>query len=208
MGYKANITETTKGRFITNINAMPGNRPDGTPTVSLVTDQKAFGLTPSKLIGDSAYGDGGYRKDLKQNGTDVVAPLKETNHKTKIIYPKSMFQYNEEAKTLTCPAGVTTKQSFYDKKKEITVYHFPLAVRTRCPQNKQCTTSADGRRTVGIGKANAELRQAEQYNKTEEFKNDMKLRLVYVDYHWDTSLVLSRIGWRVFFPTQYGVEDI
>ena len=46
----------------------------------------------------------------------------------------------------------------------------------RCPVRKQCTTSADGRRTVGISKVNAELREAEVYNLTEQFKEEMRLR--------------------------------
>ena len=44
---------------------MPGNRPDGQTMVEAVTEQKNHELTPVKVIGDTAYGDGGYRKDLK-----------------------------------------------------------------------------------------------------------------------------------------------
>ncbi|MBI5875224.1 MAG: transposase [Deltaproteobacteria bacterium] len=176
MGYKANITETVENRFITNIKAMQGNRPDGQTMVEAVTEQKEQGLTPAKLIGDTAYSDGKYRKELKENGTEVVAPLRIVNNRSKGIYPKSMFHYNEKNQTLTCPQGVTTKESYYDREKEIKAFHFPMSSCNRCPVQRKCTNDKDGRRTVGISAVNTELREAERYNNTEQFKRDMKLR--------------------------------
>lgn len=125
-GYKANVTETVESRFITNIKAMRGNRHDGSNMVEAVVEQKGHGLQPAKLIGDTAYGDGISRKDLQTEGTLVVAPLKEKNGRSKAVYPKSMFHYDEANNLLTCPAGVTTKQSFWDRQKEIRMFHFPL----------------------------------------------------------------------------------
>lgn len=176
MGYKANITESVENRFITNIKAMPGNSPDGKTMVEAVTEQKDQGLSPVKVIGDTAYSDGKYRKELKDNGTEVVAPLRTANNRTKSIYPKSMFTYDEKKQTLTCPQGVTTLESYYDRQKGIKAFHFPMKKCNRCPVQKQCTSDKDGRRTVGISMVNKELREAETYNATEEFKQDMKLR--------------------------------
>jgi len=175
-GYKANITETIEGRFITGIKAMPGNRPDGETAASILQEQKKLDLAPPKLIGDSAYGYGSYRKDLRESGTEVVAPLREKNDRSKAIYPKSMFDYDEKTNMLACPEGVTAIQTFYDKKKDLKVFHFPMTVCKKCPRQKECTNSKDGRRTVGISLFNKELREAEQYNLTEQFKAEMKLR--------------------------------
>lgn len=175
-GYKANVTETVESRFITNIKAMRGNRHDGSNMVEAVAEQKEHGLQPAKLIGDTAYGDGIARKDLQKEGVTVVAPLKEKNDRTKAIYPKSMFHYDETNNLLTCPAGVTVKQSYWDRQKEIRTFHFPMTECGKCPRKSECTNSRDGRRTVGISKVNKELREAEAYNSTEQFKEDMKLR--------------------------------
>lgn len=175
-GYKANITETVGSRFITNIKAMRGNRHDGSNMVEAVVEQKQHDLTPAKLIGDTAYGDGISRKELQKHGTMVVAPLKEKNGRTKNIYPKSMFHFDEVRNLLTCPAGVTTKQSYWDRQKEIKMFHFPMTECGKCPRKPECTNSRDGRRTVGISQVNKELREAEAYNCTEQFKEDMKLR--------------------------------
>lgn len=177
IGYKANVTETVESRFITNIVAMPGNRHDGRTAVEAVTEQKKLGLIPSKVIGDTAYGEGLIRKQLKEYGSDMVAPLCVCrNPRTAVVFPKSMFKYDEKKQILTCPQGVTTRESFRDYKKELTVFHFPMSKCNKCPVQRHCTNDKDGRRTVGISKVNAELREAEIYNQTEQFKEDMKLR--------------------------------
>jgi len=177
IGYKANVTETVDSRFITNIVAMPGNRHDGRTAVETVTEQKKLGLIPLKVIGDTAYGEGLIRKQLKEHGSEVVAPLCVVrNPRTAAVYPKSMFKYDEEKQTLTCPQGVTTKETYYDYQKEIKTFHFPMSKCKRCPVQSKCTNAAEGRRTVGISKVNTELREAEIYNRTDQFKEDMKLR--------------------------------
>ena len=71
---------------------------------------------------------------------------------------------------------MTTKESFYDDKKDIRTYHFPMTKCKKCPVQSKCTKAREGRRTVGISPVNAELREAEVYNRTEEFKEYMRLR--------------------------------
>ena len=176
MGYKANVTESVEKKFITNIQVTRGNRPDGEPTVGMVVEQKLNGLVPQKLIGDAAYADGMNRKLLKDNATTMVAPLRETNSSAKKVYPKSMFHYDEKMATLTCPQGVKTKTCFEDHHHGLKQFHFPMSECRRCQVQKECTNAEEGRRTVGISMFNQELREAEIYNATEEFKKDMKLR--------------------------------
>lgn len=177
MGYKANVTESVKSRFITNIKPMPGNRPDGETAVETVLEaQGRHGFAPPKVIGDTAYSDGEYRKQLKAKGVALVAPLREPNGRTKGIFPKSMFKYDETSDTLTCPQGVTTKASWLDYARDVRTFHFPMTKCKVCPVQKQCTRTREGRRTVGIGPTNAELRAAEVYNATPQYKEDMRLR--------------------------------
>lgn len=175
-GYKATITETVNSRFITNIKAMSGNRRDGDTAVAAVIEQRSHGIIPPKVIGDAAFSDGSYRKDLKENNTEVVAPLRDKNTKSRGVYPKSMFQYDEKKQTLTCPQGVTAKPNYYDSQKGGATFHFPMRACNRCPVQKECTNDKDGRRTVGITRVYKELTEAERYNCTEQFKEDMKLR--------------------------------
>jgi hypothetical protein len=175
-GYKANITESVESRFITNISPMPGNRHDNNTAVETVMGQEAAGLRPAKVIGDTAYGDGASRKRLKEYGTEMVAPLATRNPVTRSVYPKSMFSYNEKKDTLTCPAGVTTSTHYFHKGNNLKLFHFPVKECRRCPRQSQCTKAGEGRRTVGIGLANRELLAARKFNKTEKFKELMRMR--------------------------------
>lgn len=175
-GYKASITETVENHFITNVDVMAGNKPDGEPTVKMVIEQKFNGLLPKKLIGDTAYSDGIYRKFLGDNGTTMVAPLRVPNNVTKRVFPKSMFHFDERTNTVTCPQGETTSSFCVDERHQLKNFHFMRKVCNKCSVQKQCTNAEEGRRTVGISMFNKELRTAEQYNLTDEFKADMKRR--------------------------------
>lgn len=176
MGYKANVTESVNNRFITNIHVMRGNRPDSEPAVGMIVEQKKNGLVPQKLIGDTAYTNGMNRKLLKDNMTAMVAPLQEVNSQSQKVYPKSMFHYDEKTGTVTCPQGVKTRTCFEDRGHGLKQFHFPMSLCNQCDVQKECTKAKEGRRTIGISIFNKELREAERYNETEQFKIDMRLR--------------------------------
>lgn len=176
MGYKANVTESVENRFITNIKVTRGNRPDGESMVGMVVEQKQNGLVPQKLVGDAAYSNGISRKMLNDNGTTVVSPLRQVNTRAQKVYPKNMFKLNEKHQTLRCPQGVETNVSYHDKRHGLKMFHFPMSECRRCKVRTECTNAGEGRRTVGISMFNKELREAEVYNKTEQFKKDMRLR--------------------------------
>ena len=177
VGYKENITESVENRFITNVTAMSGNEYDGDPMVSLVVRQKHdYGLSPEKLIGDSAYGSGSNRRRMLEYGTKVVAPVYERNAAKGEIFPKSMFKYDDERKVVTCPEGEKTYKSTYDKKRGDTSYYFPMQVCEACGSQDKCTTHAKGARIITIGRWNKEYTEAEKYSRTKAYKKDMKLR--------------------------------
>lgn len=177
IGYKANITQEIKNQFITNIDVMGGNRRDGEPTVDMVEEQiLKHGLKPEKLIGDSAYGDGVWRKGLSDLGTQLVAPFKESNPRTKAVLPKAAFKINRKTNTLTCPNGVVAKPHFYESAKSSLSFHFPMSECNRCPMKSQCTKAKEGRRTVKIFDWQELTNESKVYNTTMSFKEDMKLR--------------------------------
>jgi IS5 family transposase len=176
MGYKANITESVGNNIITNVKVMRGNAHDATTMVEAIVEQKEQGLIPTKVIGDAAYGRMSNREELKAKGTIVVAPLYNKNDRAKGIYPKSMFKYDSKRKLLTCPQGVTTKAAYWDELHQLHSFHFPMPKCNACPVQKKCTGDADGRRTVGISIRHEGMIEAESYNKSAQYKKEMKLR--------------------------------
>lgn len=176
-GYKAGITQEVKNQFITNIDVMPGNRRDGEQTVGLTEEQAfKFGLNPKKMIGDSAYGDGIWRRDLNQLGSKLVSPFKDKNPRTKAVFSKSMFTINRKDNTLTCPNGAVAKPHFYDSANSSMIFHFPHPSCRVCPLKPRCTKAKEGRRTVRIFDWQEMTYESEKYNLTDDFKKDMKLR--------------------------------
>jgi transposase len=176
MGYKANITESVRNNLITNVVAMPGNAHDASTQVEAIVEQRKNGLVPKKVIGDSAYGRTISRVELKENGTLVVAPLYNKNDRTKGIYPKKMFKFDEKKRLLTCPQGVTTREAYWDQLHQIHSFHFPMTKCNCCPVQKKCTREAKGRRTVGISIRHRDMMEAEEYNKSAQYMKDMRLR--------------------------------
>lgn len=176
VGYKAHITETVESRFITNISATRGNTYDGDETIHLISAQKRdHDLSPEKLIGDGAYGSGANRHIVAEYGTKMIAPIAE-KCPVQDIYPKRMFKYDDEKKTVTCPQGVTSYKSTYNQKRCNTSYYFPMQVCEACECQGKCTTSAKGMRIITIGPWNKETSEAEKYNKTNKYKKEIEMR--------------------------------
>lgn len=68
------------------------------------------------------------------------------------------------------------KPHFYDSAKSSMVFHFPMTSCKVCPMKAQCTNAKEGRRTVRIFDWQEATYESEVYNRTENFKKDMKLR--------------------------------
>lgn len=176
IGYKATVTEEIGNRFITNIKAMPGNQMDGRNAVEAIIEQKEQDIKPAKVIGDSAYGDGPYRKALQQENIQMIAPQRVKNDLAKGVYPKSAFTFDRENKRLICPEGKFAHLAFYDRRHKTTVFHFSMTDCQKCSSRAYCTKAKEGRRTVGISDSQESIFEAEKYNQSEEFKAHMKLR--------------------------------
>lgn len=149
---------------------------DGRNAVEAITEQKEQGLKPAKVIGDSAYSDGAYRKALGQESIQMIAPQRIKNDTSKGVYPKSAFTYNKEKQKLICPEGKEGSIAYCDRQKKITTFHFSMTDCQKCSVKVYCTKAKEGRRTVGISESQESIFEAEKYNQSEEFKAHMKLR--------------------------------
>jgi len=171
-GYKAHTT-MTDGGFVTNIEVTSGNVTDDTMAVLLANTQKErHDLKPKKMRGDGAYGTIDNRKDFKEMGTQLAAPEKTSHNKGK--FPKKMFKFDEENWTVTCPAGVETTKSYYNKAARSNIFHFNKKQCGPCPSKKKCTKGAF--RTISFHEDFAIQKEAMAYNTTDDYKEDMKIR--------------------------------
>ena len=171
-GYKAHST-MTDGGFVTNIEVTSGNVTDDTMAVPLAKDQKEqHDLKPEKMRGDGAYGTIDNRREFEEMGIQLVAPEKTSHNKGE--FPKKRFNFDEANWSVTCPAGKKTTKSYYNKAARSNIFHFDKNQCGPCPYRKKCTKGAF--RTVSIHEDLAIQKEAMDYNATDDYKGDMKMR--------------------------------
>jgi hypothetical protein len=124
-----------------------------------------------EIYGDSHYGSGDARAAYRSAGHDTVikpAPLRPAIPGG---FTADDFTIDEDAGTVTCPAGVTRPMS----KKTRTVTFG--AVCTGCPLRGRCPTAKDGR-SMSIHPHEGLLRAARAQARTPQFKNAYPTRSV------------------------------
>ncbi len=169
-GYKANIMESDDG-FVTDINGTPGNTYDGDFLVPLVDEKTENSSKPPKIEGDTHYGSAENRFQMFMRGITIVAPFREDSNPTG-LFPQEKFVFDETG--VTCPAGNRTMISNHNEKDGMTTFYFKPEICQQCFLKDKCTKQ--DRRTITIGKHHELTREAKEYNKTQDFKEDMKDR--------------------------------
>lgn len=169
-GYKGNIMKSEDG-FVTNIVGTSGNTYDGNILVPLVDEKIENSSKPSKIAGDTHYGSAENRYQMSQRGITIVAPIKEDFNPTGLL---AQEKFVLDKIGVTCPAGNRTMISNHNEKDGTTTFYFKKEICQQCVLKDQCTKQE--RRTITIGKHHELITEAKEYNKTQDFKDDMKER--------------------------------
>jgi transposase len=104
-GYKIHAAADAEAPLLTSIALAPGNEHDGHHAATLV-DQQPEERRPTRVIGDTAYGNIEAREQLEQRSVSVLAPVHSSSPKDGAI-PKDEFRIDLETDTVTCPQGKT-----------------------------------------------------------------------------------------------------
>jgi IS5 family transposase len=169
-GYKANIMKSDDG-FVTNIIGTAGNTYDGNVLVPLVDEKIENSSKMQKIRGDTHYGCAENRFQMLQRGITVVAPIQEGFNPTGLL---SQEKFVVDKTGVTCPAGNRTMISNYNEKEGTTIFYFKKEICSQCLLKDQCTKQEG--RIITIGKHHELVMKAKEYNKTQDFKDDMKER--------------------------------
>lgn len=169
-GYKANIMKSDDG-FVTNIIGTPGNTYDGDVLVPLVDEKIKNSSTPAKIVGDTHYGSAENRYQMSLRGITIVAPLNENINPVGLM---SQEKFIIDETGVTCPAGNRTMISNHNEKEGTTTFSFKKEICKQCALKNKCTKQ--DARTITIGKHPELIKKAKEYNKTHDFKDDMKER--------------------------------
>jgi hypothetical protein len=115
-----------------------------------------------EVYGDSAYGSGEARAAYRDAGHDTVIKPKPLTPAVPGGFTLDDFTIDEEAGTVTCPAGQVRQMS---KNRTVTFG----AACAGCPLRQQCTTAKDGR-SMTIHPHEGLLRAARAQARTAEFR--------------------------------------
>jgi hypothetical protein len=187
-GYKGHIAAGPDSEVITATGVTPGNSGDAEAAEGLLPDllpgdrDSAGSGTGGQhaapagdeggpaVYGDAAYGSGellGRAEDAGiYNGIKCQPPAAVKGH-----FPKDRFTIDLDAKTVTCPAGITVPIRPATGRHAGTAA-FGGACRT-CPLAAQCTTAREGR-TITIGPHEARLAAARQAQASPAWQADYK----------------------------------
>jgi len=147
-----------------------GNEPDGMRLPELVNAvRQQHDVKPKTVVGDSAYGYGYHRRDFEADDIQLVSPLQGVGDNHTGLFTNEQFTYDPQAKTVTCPAAVTTNKGTYNKQLRGIQYQFAKDTCKSCPLRQQCTESATGR-TIFISDYYDEYEKAKAFNETDEAK--------------------------------------
>jgi len=166
-GYKAHITTEVTSDIVTSITVAPGNRPDGEQTHKLLTEaDQDTSLHTRSLCGDSAYSSGAIKAQLDQRKTVLISKVPASSNGRRIS--KEHFHLDRATHAVICPQGKRAER--WHRTKDSRVFVFSRETCQTCSRSRECTTATRTGRTITVGPYEAYLRQARQYQKTEEFK--------------------------------------
>jgi hypothetical protein len=193
LGYNVSLAVTPHA-FIHETQAVTGSTPDQAGVAPLVEAQLQHqGVCPDKLIYDQAAGAGRTRAEVtkvSEGQTQLVAhiPPQADNGR----FGPEEFHFNEQAE-LVCPQGRHSTSSYYRADRDGNTYEFSAKVCADCPLWKDCRdpkASPSGARRVFISDYQDQIHQAEAYNQTPQFQQEMKQRplverVIFMLTHYD-----------------------
>lgn len=190
-GYNVQVT-ISKAGFIHETQAHTGAVPDQAGIAALVEAQiERQGHCPSKLIYDQAAGAGKTRAEVEKvsGGQTLIVAKLPTYEKDAALFGPYHFTLSEDRKTLTCPNQQVSAIAYSSESgdgRNFRFLHFQCwpgdrekDPAQRCPFWEKCRPPEQGPRSmkqVFISHYRAQVLAAQQYNDTEAFLHEMKIR--------------------------------
>jgi hypothetical protein len=180
-GYKGHVAIDPDSEIVTATAVTPGNSGDAEAAEDLLADVlpgtgtgegTQAGTPPAPAVyGDAAYGSGELLERVENAGI-LVGIKVQPPPAVKGHFPKDRFAIDLDAKTVTCPAGITVPIRARTGGRHAGEAGFGAACRT-CPLAAQCTSAREGR-TITIGPHEARLAAARQAQAAPAWQADYK----------------------------------
>lgn len=156
-GFKAHVAVEPETGLVTDCDLTAGTTSDAATAPDLIDNEPAG----TEVLGDSAYGSGELRDHLEKEGKTAVIKPPPLRPAVPGGFDLDDFEIDEEAATVTCPAGVVVALSAKGRAS------FGANCKT-CPLRRRCTTAKAGR-VIVLHPHHRHLVAARAQSKTEDF---------------------------------------
>lgn len=134
-GYKLHAAATNGNEpLITAVHVSPAGEQDG-PQAKHLIDAQPPACRPSRVLGDTAYGNGPVRAELAEREVEVLARVPEGQVEEGVL-GKHLFEISMDAGTVTCPGGHTVAISV--SQSGFRGANFTTTMCRDCPLKQRC----------------------------------------------------------------------
>lgn len=173
-GHKLRVTVEVGCGLITGVEVLAGSAGDAEEALEAVEQAEAnTGLPVAETLGDCAYGGGDTRKTFADAGRTLHAKVPQPATHGE-FFPKSAFQIDLDALSVTCPGGHTTTE-FHADRKGTRIFQFGERCQG-CALRAQCTEAANGR-TLQVHAQEGLLAEAREFQRSPEGKAKLRERV-------------------------------
>jgi hypothetical protein len=167
-GYLAHVTETCADdapNVITDVAAMPATSDDRQALAGIHSRLERRGLLPGEHLADGGYTSlARMERASREHRVTLTGPLPGNptrRHRVQDGYARDDFRTGYDRQEVTCPQGQVSKgwhgpcPTSSPDAAPLIVARFTRAQCQPCPARAACTTSGDGKRTVGFPRASS-----------------------------------------------------
>jgi len=160
-GHKLDVIIDEASEMVLGVEVRAGNAGDGEGAAPLLGSvQSTAGIEVATLLADMAYSDGDVREAVEETGAELVAKVPPVTNSGR--FPKTQFNIDLEAGTVTCPAGQATsdaRPAKDHKGRPATMFYFQARTCETCPLRDRCTAGRGGR-TIMVGRHHRRIEAA------------------------------------------------
>ena len=174
-GYKAEYCQTTDSELITAVKVENGAYIDGTNFEDLMNKNNESGIKVDSFYGDKAYFKINIIERLEKEKIKVYIPTSLSAYSVN----EDLYSYNKDSDQWYCKYGnETISVKSYNKESRVELrYRFKKEQCKECPYRDKCIgNNKSASKLLIVGSNAAKYFEYNQFNKTDEFKNEYKKR--------------------------------
>jgi len=167
-GYLVDVLIDADSEIITQINVLPAGGDEAADALVLIRQEEQTHGNDVKAFSIDGVGFNGpllrELQDPEGLNLDTYVPVPE-ERKGGLFTPQD-FSEDAERGVVTCPAGQTSSERYYERQTQVTRYRFAAAVCRDCPLLAQCMKDAPQRHGRSVCKSDFQVEHQQARQKT------------------------------------------